>query len=290
MLDQGCAVPTRTKNVFMPRLVSILTAGALVATPMQAAVARPRQMKGSFTAAAKPLPVAWPVTDEGCMQGIEDVHRVTKTLTARFSGWLQVSANFSGDWDLALFDPEGRRAAMSEHQWSTLEEGEQLDYYLHKGQSVDIAVCNNASGSDAAVEYVLTSGGSWKVKPGSKRIEHETKLKYISPAIATRDRYAFCISGFGVGCPGTDAVRSNDRFVSVEVRDDAGLDVSAGIVQYNGSTDLGNDLLCTKTRKPVPLKPGVDWVSVSIYLGPCEDGRPALGTRGDVTVTFSNHR
>lgn len=278
----------------MRRIVVAALMASLLVLPT-AAEAKGRTVHGSFTAQATPMPAGWPAPGEGCMSGPEGLHRVTKNLTAPFSGWLHARADFSGDWELGVLGADGSRLAVSEHQFMTGGSTEVVDLYIQRGQTIAIAACNAASPGAAEVTYVLAEGPAWDEPAGWRLRTHTEKLTYKSPAFGVNGN--ICVSGLEIGCAGTASIAPSDRWMYVKVEDDLadrtgapGQVVSAEIYQYDGYTYLGGERFCTELSEGVRLKPGTDFVGVTILQGPCDNGDPAVGTQGEVTVIFSNHR
>lgn len=270
------------------KIVPVLTSLLLVASLMSPAGAGPRKVKGSFTASAKPLPSPWMAGPlAGCQSGLEGVHKVSHPVVAPFGGWLRVKMTFEGDWDLQLTDASGTYLASSEHQSWWDDPIERLTYFLEPGQEVMLVACNFASHTDAEVDYTLTAGPAWTSGAGTKKISRIEELPYIGPAVATPDVWGICYVGLHLGCTATDP-RPTDRFVSAEVLDDASPKVSFEIYQYNGSTYLGGETFCGSTDEPIPVKPGADFIGASQFVGPCQDGTPAMATKGIVKMEFSN--
>ncbi len=290
----------------MKRMAAGLTTAALLLVPVAEAGARQNRIEGSFTAEALPLPqaVGWPSSCTSLAPwhtNVDGVNRVVEPLRAPFSGWLSIEAIFSGDWDLALLDEEGKALAWSFHQfYPYTEEREMLSYFVRKGQKVGIAVCNVLSGSPAEVRYVLEASRPWRAPAGRDVQRRTEERRYIAPSVGTKDLFVICHWAYEVGCPESVATRPSDRFVSVEISDasagtisDAGAGaISAQVYQYSTEplTYLDIDSFCTSTDDPIPLKPGTTGVGVLILMGPCEDGTPATATRGTYSVTLSNRR
>jgi hypothetical protein len=280
----------------MRKLIIATVVGSLLVLPVAGASAKEKIVHGSFEAQATPMP-GWPIPGDGCMTGPEGLHRVSRRIEAPFSGWLYLEAGFSGDWELGLFGADGSQLAQSDHQFNTDEPTERITYYVRRGQEVDIAVCNAGSASIAKVDYTLVGGRPWVVPAGERLRFHTERVAYKTPSIGTNEHYVFCHSGFEVGCPGTFAIEPTDRWLYVEVEDSvhqqtssrpAG--VSAEVYQYIGNTYLGGERFCTATDEAIRLKPGVDFVGISIDLGPCEDGQVAAATQGAVKLVFTNQR
>lgn len=280
----------------MKRIVIAALIALLLTLPALGANAKDQVIKGSFEAKATPMPAGWPVPGDGCMAGPEGVHRVSKRLNAPFSGWLYANAEFTGDWELAVFESGGSRLAISEHQFNTDEPMEQVYLHVRRGQVLDLAVCNAASTSSAQVTYFLAPGPAWSVPVGKTLVTHTEKETYKSPAVSV-DGGGVCHAGYEIGCTGTWDIAPTDRWVYLKV-DDAltaqsqrpGQVVSAEVYQYDENTYLGGERFCTSLDEGVRLKPGVDFVGVTILQGTCENGDPAVGTQGEVTFIFSNHK
>jgi hypothetical protein len=274
----------------MRRTVGVLLAVVVMVVPLSVASAEERRVEGGFTASAPPLPLAWPLPASACSSETPDVSTVTERITAPFSGWLNVKATFSGDWDLQLFGAEGERLAMSEYQINWAAEMEAIRYFVPRGTSVEIRVCNIASSSDAEVKWTLQGGRAWAAPAGKKRITRTELLSYVVPGAAINGVHVICHAGYQVGCAGTGAIRPTDRYVSIEIDDEAGTAVSGEFFQYieDSQTKIVN--FCTATEEPIALVPGATYVGVSFLDGPCADGTPAQATRGKATLTFSNKK
>lgn len=269
------------------KLVPLLMALAFVASAAAPVAAARRQVSGSFTASAKPLPAMWFAPGvNGCDKGVEAVHKVTHPIVAPFSGWLSVEMRFEGEWDLTLVDESGQWLAASSYQAWTHEEAERLQYFLDKGDEVAIVACNWASASDAEVRYSLREGPAWPSETRQK-VSRLEELSYSSPALATTHNFVICHHGYDLGCTATSPL-ATDRFVEIEVVDDVSPTVSFELYQYHGSTYLREHRFCGSTGKRVPLSPRADFVGVTVYIGPCSDGTPAMGTTGKVLMRFSS--
>lgn len=275
-------------------LISVLVLVLAVTVLGPPAMGRERAYEGSFVAEAMPLPVAWAVSGETCMEGVEGVHRVTHPLRAPFSGWLEVKADFGGDWDLAVYGEDGR-LALSGEQDATGGSVETLRLFVTRGREMQIVVCNFASQTQADVAYRLLPGTPWLKPAGLKFSSHTEVLDYAMPAAATRSHYVFCYSGMTLSCSATANVHATDRFVQVQIQESASdlqqgadLGISAEVYQYSGSTYLGKERFCTSTDRPIRLEPGVSLVGIVIYLGDCENGSPAMGLRGRARLIFTN--
>jgi hypothetical protein len=116
-----------------------------------------------------------------------------------------------------------------------------------------------------------------------RRISRTAEADYLLPGY-----FHWAPTGDNIGgasFPTTAAERS----VSISIKDDAGLGVSAAVGQ-----DLENDgtvettPFCTETDEPVAISPGIP-VTVFVFVGPCTSPPgPALATQGTIEATFSS--
>lgn len=142
----------RRPVLLLPLVVLSLTAGA--------AGAAPKPVTKSYKATA---PVPFPGLAEttvvtSCFDGAEGASKVTTRVTLPFAGSLTVKVAFSGDWDLAVLDAQGKQLGSAEN-WQFPEAGpgsEKLVVKKVKKGPVDIAVCNWAGQPDATVTWTLT--------------------------------------------------------------------------------------------------------------------------------------
>jgi hypothetical protein len=83
---------------------------------------------------------------------------------------------------------------------------------------------------------------------------------------------------------------SGERFVSIEITDNAGMDVSASVGQDpEGDGTVTTTPFCTSTEEAVPIEAGLE-VVVFIHVGPCTAPTgPAFATQGTVKATFSKN-
>ena len=120
-----------------------------------------------------------------------------------------------------------------------------------------------------------------KKKP--KRIERVEEQTYIAPAY-----FYWAPSGDNIG--GVKfATGPEDKFVSIEIEDATGMDVSASVGQDpEGDGTVSTTPFCTSTEEPLPIEPGLE-VTVFVFVGPCtQPPGPAVATQGTVIGTFSN--
>lgn len=73
-----------------------------------------------------------------------------------------------------------------------------------------------------------------------------------------------------------------ERFVSIEVRDDAGTPVMAKIVQDDNVAEF-----CGSTPDPIAIRPDFN-VTVELFAGRCLDGNPSVVTGGVVEARFTS--
>lgn len=288
------SVRAKTPLITVALLLSLLVVDA------RPALARPRRVEGSFTATASPLPQPWFAPGfYSCDNAVEGVHKVTHGVAAPFSGWFHVDMMFQPtgpepamydlpEWDLALVSDEGELLAWSQSQWWYGTPTETIDYYLRRGQSINIVACNGSSRHPAHVSYSLEAKSPWPAGSAvnGKSVRDE-ELSYVSPSVGTSDLGIMCQVGYNVGCVGTEPAAA-DRYVSIDLRDRASSTVAFEFFQFVGSTEMTSLKFCGTSAPRIPLHPRADWVGVSVYTGPCSDGTPAHATQGDVTLRFSN--
>ena len=127
----------------------------------------------------------------------------------------------------------------------------------------------------------LASAEAGKKKP--KRVERVDEQAYAAPAY-----FYWAPSGDNIG--GVKfATGPTDKFVSIEIKDAAGMDVSGSVGQDpEGDGTVATTPFCTKTEEPLPIEPGLE-VTVFVFVGPCTTPPgPAVATQGTVVGTFSN--
>lgn len=73
-----------------------------------------------------------------------------------------------------------------------------------------------------------------------------------------------------------------ERFVSFEITDDSGEQVSAMVLP--GTQDFGS-VFCSSTPSPLPIPPNVE-VKLELFLGICPDGTRSVPRSGTVEATF----
>jgi hypothetical protein len=110
-------------------------------------------------------PVPYPMLEEvpggnGCWQGTEGQTKNTRAITLPAKGVLVSTLDFTGDWDLYLFDAKGTIIAASATDNSatvTDANTEKLTYKKGtKGQKVSLVACNWSGLPDATVTYTFT--------------------------------------------------------------------------------------------------------------------------------------
>ena len=129
----------------------------------------------------------------------------------------------------------------------------------------------------------LTTAEAAKKKKKSKKVRRVVSEDYVAPAY-----FYWAPTGDNIGGVSIPA-GAGERFVSINIKDDSGMAVSAGAGQDpEGDNTYTATPFCTKTDKPLPIEPGLE-VIVFVYVGPCTSpAGPALATQGTVTATFSN--
>lgn len=116
-----------------------------------------------------------------------------------------------------------------------------------------------------------------------ERVERVEEQNYMAPAY-----FYWAPTGDHIG--GVKfAAGPDDHFISIEIEDAAGQDVSAAVGQDpEGDGTVSNTPFCTKTDEPFPIEPGLE-VTVFVFVGPCTSPvGPAFATQGTVTATISN--
>lgn len=149
-------------NARLLSMLAAVTALAAAAAPAaSAAPKKPKQVKASWTVS---LPVPFPMSEDiptghGCHQGAESATKNSREITLPANGVFQGQVNYSGDWDLYLFDASGSIIAASEtdETGSTGAGTEKLTFKKGvKGKKVTLVACNWAGLKDATVSYVFT--------------------------------------------------------------------------------------------------------------------------------------
>ncbi len=121
-------------------------------------------------------------------------------------------------------------------------------------------------------------------KKAPKKTTRVAEAAYIAPA-----RFYWAPTGENIG-GASFPTGAGESFVTIEIADDAGMDVSAAVGQDpEGDGTVATTPFCTSTEEPLPIQPGIE-VTVFVYVGPCTDPAlgPAFSTQGTVTATFSN--
>lgn len=121
-------------------------------------------------------------------------------------------------------------------------------------------------------------------KKAPKKTTRVAEASYVAPAY-----FYWAPTGDNVG--GVKfPTGAGESYVSIEISDSAGMDVSASVGQDpEGDNTVSTTPFCTSTEEPVPIEPGLE-VTVFVYVGPCTSPSPApaFATQGTVTATFSN--
>jgi hypothetical protein len=134
----------------------------------------------------------------------------------------------------------------------------------------------------------LVVGSVASAEAGKKRAPKKTtrvaEASYVAPAY-----FYWAPTGDNIG--GVKfPTGAGETYVSVEISDDAGMDVSASVGQDpEGDNTVSATPFCTSTEEPVPIEPGLE-VTVFVYVGPCTspEPAPAFASQGTVEATFSN--
>ena len=132
------------------RLVLAVLPVALLGATAATSVAAPKEMKGSFDAAATPDPTA--TAGEVC-QGLNPSGRFEVPLKIPAAGKLKVDLAFTGDWDLTLETKTGSILAESAAFEAPTET---ISVKFKKATEVVIVACNFAGGPTAKGSYVFT--------------------------------------------------------------------------------------------------------------------------------------
>lgn len=132
------------------RLVLAVLPVALIGVTAAGALAAPKEMKGSFDAAAAPDPTA--TAGEVC-QGLNPSGRFEVPLKVPGAGKLKVDLAFTGDWDLTLEDKKGNILAESAAFEAPTET---ISVKFKKAAEVVIVACNFAGGPTAKGQYLFT--------------------------------------------------------------------------------------------------------------------------------------
>lgn len=140
----------------------------------------------------------------------------------------------------------------------------------------------------AAAVAGLVVGSVATAEAGKKKAPKKTtrvaEAAYVAPA-----RFYWAPTGDNIG-GASFPTGAGESYVSVEVQDDLGMDVSAAVGQDpEGDGTVATTSFCTSTEEPLPITPGVE-VTVFVYVGPCTSPAPApaFASQGKVIATFSN--
>ena len=134
------------------RLVLAVLPIALVGVTAASSLAAPKEMKGSFDAAASPDPTA--TAGEIC-QGLSPSSRFEVPLKLASAGKLKVElTGFLGDWDLTVEDKKGSVLTSSAGFVEATTESVLLK--VKKPAEVVIVACNFSGGPTAKGSFVFT--------------------------------------------------------------------------------------------------------------------------------------
>ncbi len=278
----------------MKKLLAGLAAAAVALVALApAANAGPRRMRGEFDAHAIPFPLDGSLVSGGCANGVEGIHKVSKTFTARFGGFLTARLDgFEGDWDLRLFDADGEERASSTTFNPISYPYEELVTYVRRGEKLTLTACNWAGSTDARAEYELIEARDPRDMPLVKKRVRDVYGSYIGPAVGTSITGSYlCHVGVELGCTAFDAYGwPYERFIRIEIEDNLhDLPVAANFYQmYDDTTVAPPTPICGKTTKPIEIHPDANWIGVEIFAGPCADGTPAMATQGEVHFKVSS--
>lgn len=121
-------------------------------------------------------------------------------------------------------------------------------------------------------------------KKAPKKTTRVAEADYIAPA-----RLYWAPTGDNIG-GATFATAATESYVTVDIADDTGMDVSAAVGQDpEGDGTVATTAFCTSTEEPIAIEPGLE-ITVFVFVGPCTDPAlaPAFATQGTITATFSN--
>lgn len=135
------------------RLVLAVLPIALVGVTAASSLAAPKEMKGTFDAAASPDPTPTAPGREVC-QGLNPSSRFEVPLKVPAAGKLKVDlTGFLGDWDLTLESKSGAVMAQSAEFVEATTETIQVKF--KKASEVVIVACNFAGGPTAKGSFVF---------------------------------------------------------------------------------------------------------------------------------------
>lgn len=133
------------------RLVLAVLPVALIGVTAATSMAAPKEMKGTFNAAASPDPTA--TVSEVC-QGVSPAGRFEVPLKVPAAGKLAVElTGYVGDWDLTLESKSGDIMASSAGFEVPVES---FSVKFKKAAEVTIVACNFAGGPTAKGSFVFT--------------------------------------------------------------------------------------------------------------------------------------
>lgn len=131
---------------------------------------------------------------------------------------------------------------------------------------------------------VTSAEAGKKKKKSAKKVTREAEYTYDAPAVGSGGGVCFAATN---SC-GDIATGPTERFVVVEITDQAGMDVYASIGQdLDGDNFTDNSVdICGKSEEPIPIEPGY-----AITVFPWAVGGPdcpGVATTGTVKLTLSN--
>jgi hypothetical protein len=150
--------------------LAALTVLASIAAPAFARATKPTHE--TFDAQLAPFPNYSSITStekRGCWAGVENINFVKHHFVAATAGTLTAEVkDFTGDWDLAVWDGAGAELAYSAEDQTPVAGGaaadEQVVISLKAKQEVDIVPCNwlGAPTVTVSVDFVPTKIGTAK--------------------------------------------------------------------------------------------------------------------------------
>lgn len=114
-----------------------------------------------------------------------------------------------------------------------------------------------------------------------------TTESYSTPYLGHPEVYGMCMNDMGCTRFG---VGTKERFVTVEVSDDVGLDAYGYVVQSDDEGVISSAVICGRSTEAIPIEPSIE---VRVLLSPVtgtENPCPSVATSGEVTATFSARR
>ena len=139
-------------------LISVALTGLMAALPATALAGKTKTIHKTFEAGPHaPVPILSDLEPNGCLGGVNGVHKTTVPFKAPGKGKLSVSIeNFEGDWDLYVTTKSGSVVGASDSsQLQGSPQEEKLSVSVGKGKKVNIVACNWAGGPTAEGHYMF---------------------------------------------------------------------------------------------------------------------------------------